>query len=88
MPQKYFTSEQYTALLPCGETRTFKSESMAKKWTNLHTKRCACCKDAEIVESVRDYTVRLNKQLDCENERIKRGIHTDANRFLFDALNA
>lgn len=88
MPVKYFTREQYTVSIPCGEDRAFTSQPAAAKWVKLHKKRCACCKDAEEYTSIRDHRVKLSEQSHYENERIDRANHTVANRVLFKIMNS
>jgi hypothetical protein len=88
MPVKYFTREQYTVSIPCGEDRVFTSQPAAAKWVKLHKKRCACCKDAEAYTSIRDYRVRLSEQSNYETEQVERANHTAANRVLFEIMNS
>jgi len=88
MPVKYFTREQYTVSIPCGEDKTFTSQQTATKWVKLHKKRCACCKDAEEYTSIRDYRVRLSEQSHYETEQTERANHTASNRVLFNIMNS
>jgi len=59
----------------CEQTRTFKSKSVAKKWMNLHAKRCACCEGTGLFESEVHYHVPDDKQSNLESERAKCATH-------------
>ncbi len=87
MPVKYFTTEKFTVSTPCGERKEFNSKPVAKTWVSLHKKRCACCKEAEMITSMRDHRVRLDNRIEYENERVARQEHNFVNQAFFRIMN-
>jgi hypothetical protein len=54
----------------CGDERGFNNISKAEMWLKVHTKRCACCEQANLVRGHRKYTGDIKNKND--EERIQQ----------------
>ena len=82
------TTIKVELFLPCGEARTFKSNSMTTKWMHLHKKRCACCKGVQPISSVLHYKVRDEKKVSLQQECVKTFAEFDKNTGPFVPLKS
>ena len=76
---KFSIDVEEEIFLPCGQTRTFKSDSAATKWIHLHKKRCACCKGSQLIKSDLEYKVRDVKKSSLQQECVKIFAEFDTN---------